>query len=125
MSREAKPLVVSVVGATGVVGKTMIKILSERKFPVGELRLLASGRSAGTSVTVDGRNLTVGEATPESFEGVDIALFSAGSDVSRRLAPEAAKRGATVIDNSNGWRMDPAVPLIVSQIGRASCRERE
>jgi aspartate-semialdehyde dehydrogenase len=116
MPREAKPLVVAVVGATGVVGKTMIKILSEREFPVSELRLLASGRSAGTTVTVDGRTLTVGEATPDAFEGVDIALFSAGGDVSRRLAPEAAVRGATVIDNSNGWRMDPAVPLIVSQV---------
>jgi len=116
MSREAKPLVVAVVGATGVVGKTMIKILSERKFLVAELRLLASGRSAGTTLTVDGRTLTVGEATPAAFEGVDIALFSAGGDVSRQLAPEAAVRGATVIDNSNGWRMDPAVPLIVSQV---------
>ena len=116
MSREAQSLTVAVVGATGVVGKTMIKILSERKFPVGELRLLASGRSAGTTVTVEGRTLTVGEATPGAFEGVDIALFSAGGDVSRRLAPEAVKRGATVIDNSNGWRMDPAVPLIVSQV---------
>ena len=116
MPRETKPLVVAVVGATGVVGKTMIKILTEREFPVSELRLLASGRSAGTTVTVDGRILTVGEATPDAFEGVDIALFSAGGDVSRRLAPEAAVRGATVIDNSNGWRMDPAVPLIVSQV---------
>jgi aspartate-semialdehyde dehydrogenase len=116
MSREAKPLVVAVVGATGVVGKTMIKILSERKFPVGELRLLASGRSAGMTVTVDGKTLTVGEATPEAFEGVDIALFSAGGDVSTQLAPEAAARGATVIDNSNAWRMDPKVPLIVSQV---------
>jgi aspartate-semialdehyde dehydrogenase len=116
MPRETKPLVVAVVGATGVVGKTMIKILSEREFPVSELRLLASGRSAGTTLTVDGRTLTVGEATPDAFEGVDIALFSAGGDVSRRLAPEAAVRGATVIDNSNGWRMDPAVPLIVSQV---------
>jgi aspartate-semialdehyde dehydrogenase len=116
MSREAQSLTVAVVGATGVVGKTMIKILTERKFPVRELRLLASGRSAGTTVTVEGRTLTVGEATPGAFEGVDIALFSAGGDVSRQLAPEAVKRGATVIDNSNGWRMDPAVPLIVSQV---------
>jgi aspartate-semialdehyde dehydrogenase len=116
MSREVQPLVVAVVGATGVVGKTMIQILSEREFPVAELRLLASGRSAGMTVTVAGPTLTVGEATPEAFEGVDIALFSAGGDVSRQLAPEAAKRGATVIDNSNGWRMDPAVPLIVSQV---------
>ena len=116
MSREPQPLTVAVVGATGVVGRTMIQVLAERRFPVGELRLLASGRSAGSTVSADGRTLTVGEATPESFEGVDIALFSAGGDVSRQLAPEAAARGATVIDNSNGWRMDPAVPLIVSQV---------
>jgi aspartate-semialdehyde dehydrogenase len=116
MSREPQSLTVAVVGATGVVGRTMIQVLAERRFPVGELRLLASGRSAGSTVSADGRTLTVGEATPEAFEGVDIALFSAGGDVSRQLAPEAAARGATVIDNSNGWRMDPAVPLIVSQV---------
>jgi aspartate-semialdehyde dehydrogenase len=94
----------------------MIQVLSERRFPVGELRLLASGRSAGTTVSADGRTLTVEEATPDAFEGVDIALFSAGTDVSRQLVPAAAARGATVIDNSNAWRMDPAVPLIVSQV---------
>ncbi len=116
MSREAPPLTVAVVGATGVVGRTMIQVLSERHFPVGELRLLASGRSAGSTVSADGRTLTVGEATPEAFEGVDIALFSAGGDVSRELAPQAAARGATVIDNSNAWRMEPSVPLIVSQV---------
>jgi aspartate-semialdehyde dehydrogenase len=116
MSREAQPLTVAVVGATGVVGRTMLQVLSERRFPVGELRLLASGRSSGTTVSADGRTLTVGEATPEAFEGVDIALFSAGTDVSSQLAPEAAARGATVIDNSNAWRMDAAVPLIVSQV---------
>jgi len=116
MSREGQPLTVAVVGATGVVGRTMIQVLSERQFPVGELRLLASGRSAGTTVSADGRTLTVGEAAPEAFEGVDIALFSAGTDVSRQLAPEAAARGATVIDNSNAWRMDATVPLIVSQV---------
>ena len=116
MSREDEPLTVAVVGATGVVGRTMIQVLSERHFPVGELRLLASGRSAGSTVSADGRTLTVGEATPEAFEGVDIALFSAGGDVSRQLAPEAAARGATVIDNSSAWRMDPKVPLIVSQV---------
>jgi aspartate-semialdehyde dehydrogenase len=116
MSPQAQPLTVAVVGATGVVGRTMIQILSERKFPVGELRLLASGRSAGKTVSAGGQTLTVGEAVPEAFEGVDIALFSAGTDVSRQLAPEAAKRGATVIDNSNAWRMEPSVPLIVSQV---------
>jgi len=116
MYREAQPLTVAVVGATGVVGRTMIQVLAERHFPVGELRLLASGRSAGSTVSAGGRTLTVGEATPEAFEGVDVALFSAGGDVSRELAPEAAARGATVIDNSNAWRMERAVPLIVSQV---------
>ena len=116
MSAEHRPLTVAIVGATGVVGRTMSKVLTERQFPVGELRLLASGRSAGSTVSADGRTLTVDEATPEAFEGVDIALFSAGADVSRQLAPEAAARGATVIDNSNAWRMEPNIPLIVSQV---------
>ena len=114
MNRQ--PLTVAVVGATGVVGRTMIQILNEREFPVGELRLLASGRSAGRSVCVDGRTLEIGEAVPEAFDGVDIALFSAGADVSRDLAPAAVARGATVIDNSSAWRMDPTVPLVVSQV---------
>ncbi|MEX1170261.1 MAG: aspartate-semialdehyde dehydrogenase [Chloroflexota bacterium] len=114
MNRQ--PLTVAVVGATGVVGRTMIQILYEREFPVDELRLLASGRSAGRSVMVDGRTLEIGEAVPEAFEGVDIALFSAGGDVSRELAPAAVARGATVIDNSSAWRMDPSIPLVVSQV---------
>ncbi|MBA3877059.1 MAG: aspartate-semialdehyde dehydrogenase [Anaerolinea sp.] len=107
---------VAVVGATGVVGRTMIQVLAERGFPVGELRLLASGRSAGRTVSAAGRTLEVGEAVPEAFDGVDVALFSAGGDVSKELAPPAAARGATVIDNSNAWRMDPTVPLVVSQV---------
>jgi aspartate-semialdehyde dehydrogenase len=111
-----KPLTVAVVGATGVVGGTMIQNLVERDFPIGELRLLASARSAGRTVDVDGTAHEVREATPEAFEGVDIALFSAGGETSKALAPEAAKRGATVIDNSSAWRMDPAVPLVVSQV---------
>jgi aspartate-semialdehyde dehydrogenase len=114
MNRQ--PLTVAVVGATGVVGRTMIQILNEREFPVGELRLLASGRSAGRTIFVDGRNLEIGEAVPEAFDGVDIALFSAGADVSMELAPAAVSRGATVIDNSSAWRMDPNVPLVVSQV---------
>jgi aspartate-semialdehyde dehydrogenase len=109
-------LTVAVVGATGVVGRTMIQILNEREFPVGELRLLASGRSAGRTVSVDGRTLEIGEAVPEAFDGVDIALFSAGGDISMELAPAAVARGATVIDNSSAWRMDPSVPLVVSQV---------
>lgn len=111
-----EPLTVAVVGATGLVGKTMISVLVEREFPLRELRLLASGRSAGTVVSVDGRSLEVAEATPEALAGVDIALFSAGSDVSRELAPLAAAGGTTVIDNSAAWRMDPRVPLVVSQV---------
>ncbi|GIW20186.1 MAG: aspartate-semialdehyde dehydrogenase [Chloroflexota bacterium] len=111
-----EPLTVAVVGATGVVGKTMIRVLMEREFPMRELRLLASGRSAGTVVSVDGRSFEVAEATPEALAGVDIALFSAGSDVSRQLAPLAAAGGTTVIDNSAAWRMDPGVPLVVSQV---------
>ena len=109
-------LTVAVVGATGVVGRTMIQVLTEREFPVGELRLLASGRSAGRSLAIDGRTYEIGEAVPEAFDGVDIALFSAGGDVARVLAPEAAARGATAIDNSSAWRMDPNVPLVVSQV---------
>jgi aspartate-semialdehyde dehydrogenase len=110
------PLTVAVVGATGVVGQTMVQVLAERRFPIGELRLLASARSVGRTVEVDGASHEIREATPDEFEGVDIALFSAGGDTSRLLAPEAAKRGATVIDNSSAWRMDPSVPLVVSQV---------
>ena len=116
---------VAVVGATGVVGRTMVQVLGERGFPVGELRLLASGRSAGRTVQVDGRTIEIRESTAEAFDGVDIALFSAGADVSRNLAPEAAARGATVIDNSSAWRMDPAVPLVVSQVNPADLEGHE
>jgi aspartate-semialdehyde dehydrogenase len=111
-----KPLTVAVVGATGAVGRTMIQVLTEREFPVGDLRLLASGRSAGRTVSMDGRTFEIVEAVPDAFDGVDIALFSAGADVSRLLAPEAAARGAVVIDNSSAWRMEPSVPLVVSQV---------
>ena len=116
MPGQPQTLTVAVVGATGVVGRTMLQVLAERRFPVGDLRLLASGRSARSTVSANGRTLTVGQAVPEAFEGVDIALFSAGTDVSRELAPQAAARGATVIDNSNAWRMESTVPLIVSQV---------
>ncbi len=115
-SVTARPFTIAVVGATGVVGGTMIRMLQERAFPVGEWRLLASARSAGRTITIGGVEHEVREATPEAFEGVDIALFSAGGDTSKGLAPEAAKRGATVIDNSSAWRMDPTVPLVVSQV---------
>ena len=92
-------LTVAVVGATGVVGGTMTRILEERGFPVGELRPMATARSVGRAVTFRGEEVPVREATPEAFEGVDIALFSAGGGTSRALAPAAVERGATVIDN--------------------------
>ncbi len=114
MTRQ--PLTVAVVGATGLVGGTMIRVLRERDFPIGELRLMASGRSAGRSVTVGGVSCPVIEATPDAFDGVDIALFSAGASVSLELAPAVVAKGATVIDNSSAWRMDPNVPLVVSQV---------
>jgi aspartate-semialdehyde dehydrogenase len=109
-------LTVAVVGATGVVGRTMTQVLLEREFPVGELRLLASERSAGRTLSIDGRTHEVREATADAFDGVDIALFSAGAGASRELAPLAAARGATVVDNSSAWRMDPTIPLVVSQV---------
>jgi aspartate-semialdehyde dehydrogenase len=111
-----KPLTVAIVGATGVVGRTMIQVLRERHFPVGELRLMASERSAGSIVSVDGVDHQVVEALPQAFDGVDLALFSAGGSVSEVLAPGAVAHGATVIDNSNAWRMTPGVPLVVSQV---------
>jgi aspartate-semialdehyde dehydrogenase len=114
MTRNA--FTVAVVGATGVVGRTMIQVLLEREFPVAELRLLASERSAGRTVSIEGQTHEIQLAHADAFEGVDIALFSAGGDASRDLAPLAAARGATVIDNSSVWRMDPHVPLVVSQV---------
>src|SRR6478672_10638493 len=117
MSDMTRPsFTVAVVGATGAVGRTMIQVLLERDFPVGELRLLASERSAGRTVSIEGRTLEIQIANGDAFEGVDIALFSAGADASRELAPLAVARGTTVIDNSSAWRMDPSIPLVVSQV---------
>jgi len=115
MSFDERPTV-AVVGATGLVGKTMLTVLMERGFPAREIRALASARSAGSELEVGGRSFTVAEATADTFDGVDIALFSAGADQSRALAPEAASRGTVVIDNSSAWRMDDEVPLVVSQV---------
>jgi aspartate-semialdehyde dehydrogenase len=120
-----RPLTVAVVGATGVVGRTMIQVLNEREFPVGELRLLASERSAGRTLSIDGQTHDIQEATPDAFDGVELALFSAGAGVSRELAPAAASRGATVIDNSSAWRGDPDIPLVVSQVNPADLEGHE
>jgi aspartate-semialdehyde dehydrogenase len=116
---------VCVLGATGMVGKEMMRVLEERGFPVGKFRPLASGRTAGTKVTFQGREYTVEEAKPESFEGMEIGLFSAGAKVSEALAPEAVKRGCVVIDNTSHFRMDPAVPLVVPEVnGQALKRHK-
>ena len=120
-----RPLTVAVVGATGVVGRTMIQVLHERNFPLGELRLMASSRSAGSTVSVAGTTHDVIEAVPDAFDGVDIALFSAGASTSQALAPEAVAHGATVIDNSSAWRMAPGVPLVVSQVNAADAAAHE
>ncbi|OZM58625.1 aspartate-semialdehyde dehydrogenase [Lottiidibacillus patelloidae] len=116
MTTTNKKFHVAVVGATGAVGQTMISTLIERNFPIGKLTLLSSKRSAGKEVEVNGEMITVKEATPESFEGVDIALFSAGGSVSKELAPEAVKRGAIVVDNTSAFRMTENVPLVVPEV---------
>ena len=113
-----KKLNVAVVGATGAVGSKMMEKLIERKFPIASIKFLASARSAGKQIEFNGENYTIEEAKPESFEGVDLALFSAGGSVSEALAPEAAKRGAIVIDNTSHFRMDPEVPLVVPEVNR-------
>ena len=109
-------LVVAIVGATGAVGVELLKCLEQRKFPVKELRLLASARSKGKELTFRGKPVAVEELTEEQFDGVDIALFSAGGKISREFAPKAVRRGALVIDNSSAFRMDPEVPLVVPEI---------
>jgi aspartate-semialdehyde dehydrogenase len=94
----------------------MLRVLEERQVPVSSIRLLASKNSAGSRVTFNGKKYTVEELTPRSFEGIDIALFSAGGSVSRQYAPIAAEAGAVVIDNSSAWRMDRSVPLVVPEV---------
>jgi len=107
---------VGLFGATGQVGGVMLRILRERSFPVDELRVFASARSAGRSLSFGDRELTVEDAETASYDGLDLALFSAGATASRALAPRVAEAGATVIDNSSAWRMDPEVPLVVPEV---------
>lgn len=116
MLKKKSGYVVAVVGATGAVGTEMIEVLEERKFPVTRLVPLASTRSAGGTVTFEGNEVPIEVLTKDSFVGVDIALFSAGADLSREFAPIAVKAGAVVIDNSAAWRMTPEVPLVVPEV---------
>ncbi|WP_079480138.1 aspartate-semialdehyde dehydrogenase [Halobacillus salinus] len=116
---------IAIVGATGAVGQKMLETLEDRNFPVNQLKLLSSSRSAGTKAKYKGETIVVEEATPESFEGVDIALFSAGGSVSKSLAPEAVKRGALVIDNTSAYRMAEGVPLVVPEVNEADIKDHQ
>jgi len=115
---------VAVVGATGAVGEAMLGILAERNFPVGEVIALASARSAGSRVEYAGRELTVQELATFDPGGIDIALFSAGGDISREYAPKFAAAGAVVIDNSSAFRYDPDIPLVISEVNPDALKQR-
>ena len=107
----------AIVGATGLVGTTVLKVLEERNFPFDNLYIMASAKSAGTTITFKGKDYVVEELTEESFKKpIDIAIFSAGGSVSQKFAPIAAKCGVTVVDNSSAWRMDKDVPLVVPEV---------
>lgn len=111
-----KNLRVAILGATGAVGQEFLSILAERKFPVADLKLLASGKSAGKEAKFQGKEIAIEETKPDSFEGIDLVLSSAGTSVSRELVPEAVKRGAIVVDNTSAFRMDPNVPLVIPEV---------
>ena len=113
MSKEYR---VAVVGATGAVGRAMRSILAERDFPVKDLVALATAKSAGMKLEYKGQEVTCQELTPDSFNGIDLALFSAGGGTSQKFAPMAAEAGCVVVDNSSAWRMDPNVPLVVPEV---------
>lgn len=115
---------VAILGATGAVGQEFLRLMEERNFPFGELKMLASKRSAGKKITFMGKEYTVEEATDDSFKGVEIALFAGGS-ASKTFAPAAVKHGAVVIDNSSAFRMDPNVPLIVPEVNPEAIKEHK
>lgn len=115
----SRPLNVAIVGATGAVGADLLRLLDQRNFPLGELKLLASERSAGKQIEFQGKAHTVAALNADAFKGVDIALFSAGGSTSKAMAHEAAQRGAVVIDNSSAFRQDDNVPLVVPEINGA------
>ena len=116
MTPPLRPVHVAIVGATGQVGEVMRRILLERGFPVASLRFLASARSAGTTIAWGDQEITVEDASTADLAGIEIALFSAGATTSRSLAPRFVEAGAVVVDNSSAWRMDPDVPLVVSEV---------
>ena len=128
MSKKAKKVTkkptLAVVGATGAVGTVMLSILSERKDVWGEIRLIASARSAGKKLMCRGEELTVVALSPEAFDGIDVAMFDVPDEVSAEWAPIAAARGAVVVDNSGAFRMDPKVPLVVPEVNPKDIKKR-
>jgi aspartate-semialdehyde dehydrogenase len=119
----AKKYHIAIVGATGAVGVELLRVLERRNFPVARLRLLASGRSAGKSLTFSGDDVAVEPLAPDSFRGIDLAFHSAGGAISREYAPCARQAGAIVIDNSSAFRMEPDVPLVIPEINRDDVRQ--
>ncbi|MCK5235571.1 MAG: aspartate-semialdehyde dehydrogenase, partial [Deltaproteobacteria bacterium] len=107
---------IAIAGATGVVGKEILRILEERKFPVGDLKLLASERSEGDTLEFNGEEYKVERLDKADFKGIDLGLFSPGASVSKEFAPKAAKAGCVVVDNTSFFRMDPDVPLVVPEV---------
>ena len=120
-----KQVNVAILGATGAVGREMMKILEERNFPVGELRLLASARSVGKKLPFRGRELEVQEAKADAFEGMDIVLGAAQNPIAKEMAPHIVKAGAVFVDNSSAFRMDPDVPLIVPEINPEDAKKHK
>lgn len=116
---------IAVVGATGAVGTLIIEMLQQRKFPYQKITFLASKRSAGKSLTFDGRQIVVEELRPESFDGIDLAIASTPDDTAAEFVPEAVKRGCLVVDESGYWRMDPKVPLIVPEVNGDAIRNHQ
>jgi aspartate-semialdehyde dehydrogenase len=121
----SKSLHVAIVGATGAVGIELIKLLEKRKFPVGKLTLLASARSAGKTLNFSGQSIEVQGLGPDSFKDVNVALFSAGSTISKEFAPIAVQSGAVVVDNSSAFRMEADVPLVVPEINAADIKKHK
>ncbi len=116
---------VAVVGVTGAVGQEFLRVLAQRNFPIGQLRLLASARSAGKTVDFKGKTYPIEELTEESFRGIDLALFSAGGSISKKFAPIASECGATVVDNSSAFRMTQGIPLVVPEVNAEAVKGME
>ncbi len=125
MADAQRDRVVAIVGATGAVGEVLLRVLEQRSFPVGELRPLASERSAGTTVPFAGRDIEVRVAEPKAFDGADLVFFAATGTLSKDLAPEVAARGGIAIDKSSTWRMSDEVPLVVPEVNGAAVEKHQ